>query len=588
MAGTASVGSTGSLESLIQQYMTLERRPLTTMQANRNSLSTKSTLFDDVKTQLQDLQDLAEEMAETDADESVFNTVQASSGDTDTITVSADEGAAEGTYLFRVRQLATSTTMKSTGYLNTAASVKSSSQVVAGTGYLTTSRSWALAGFDTVPDGTVTINGKTFTLSDYSTVDAFMTAVNNDEDADAHIYYNRSTDRFVIEHDTPGETLTLAESASGFLTQVNITAGSYAANTTGVQTDVLLKNANFDYAFSAAETGSFTINGVEIDWDADSDTLGEIISRINASEANVTAFYDESLDKVTFTANETGSEEIQWEDVTGTFLGDALKLTGVTQSVGNDAKFTINSADSEDEITKTSNTFTLNGLSVTLKDITVANGSYADSGTTSVTITSTQDTSAIRTKISSFLTKFNTVRDYLKNKLSVDPTTYSRGALAGETTFRNLLTNMTTIILDQVSGVGANDPSTLYEIGITFDEKLHASITDESTMNDVIESDPSAVAAIFNSTYGIATRLYDVLDLYTETDGIIDGRKDIIEDQIQDIDKRVDKYQVRLSIKERQYRNELYAVQNLLNRTIQQQNLMSSILESVNTLLGLT
>ena len=588
MAGTASVGSTGSLESLIQQYMTLERRPLTTMQANRNSLSTKSTLFDDVKTQLQDLQDLAEEMAETDADESVFNTVQASSGDTDTITVSADEGAAEGTYLFRVRQLATSTTMKSTGYLNTAASVKSSSQVVAGTGYLTTSRSWALAGFDTVPDGTVTINGETFTLSDYSTVDAFMTAVNNDEDADAHIYYNRSTDRFVIEHDTPGETLTLAESASGFLTQVNITAGSYAANTTGVQTDVLLKNANFDYAFSAAETGSFTINGVEIDWDADSDTLGEIISRINASEANVTAFYDESLDKVTFTANETGSEEIQWEDVTGTFLGDALKLTGVTQSVGNDAKFTINSADSEDEITKTSNTFTLNGLSVTLKDITVANGSYADSGTTSVTITSTQDTSAIRTKISSFLTKFNTVRDYLKNKLSVDPTTYSRGALAGETTFRNLLTNMTTIILDQVSGVGANDPSTLYEIGITFDEKLHASITDESTMNDVIESDPSAVAAIFNSTYGIATRLYDVLDLYTETDGIIDGRKDIIEDQIQDIDKRVDKYQVRLSIKERQYRNELYAVQNLLNRTIQQQNLMSSILESVNTLLGLT
>ncbi|OGB98537.1 hypothetical protein A2V82_02390 [candidate division KSB1 bacterium RBG_16_48_16] len=588
MAGTASVGSTGSLESLIQQYMTLERRPLTTMQANRNSLSTKSTLFDDVKTQLQDLQDLAEEMAETDADESVFNTVQASSGDTDTITVSADEGAAEGTYLFRVRQLATSTTMKSTGYLNTAASVKSSSQVVAGTGYLTTSRSWALAGFATVPDGTATINGKTFTLSDYSTVDAFMTAVNNDEDADAHIYYNRSTDRFVIEHDTPGETLTLAESASGFLTQVNITAGSYAANTTGVQTDVLLKNANFDYAFSAAETGSFTINGVEIDWDADSDTLGEIISRINASEANVTAFYDESLDKVTFTANETGSEEIQWEDVTGTFLGDALKLTGVTQSVGNDAKFTINSADSEDEITKTSNTFTLNGLSVTLKDITVANGSYADSGTTSVTITSTQDTSAIRTKISSFLTKFNTVRDYLKNKLSVDPTTYSRGALAGETTFRNLLTNMTTIILDQVSGVGANDPSTLYEIGITFDEKLHASITDESTMNDVIESDPSAVAAIFNSTYGIATRLYDVLDLYTETDGIIDGRKDIIEDQIQDIDKRVDKYQVRLSIKERQYRNELYAVQNLLNRTIQQQNLMSSILESVNTLLGLT
>ena len=95
-------------------------------------------------------------------------------------------------------------------------------------------------------------------------------------------------------------------------------------------------------------------------------------------------------------------------------------------------------------------------------------------------------------------------------------------------------------------------------------------------------------SAIFNSTYGIATRLYDVLDLYTETDGIIDGRKDIIEDQIQDIDKRVDKYQVRLSIKERQYRNELYAVQNLLNRTIQQQNLMSSILESVNTLLGLT
>jgi flagellar hook-associated protein 2 len=588
MASTASIGSTGSLESLVQQYMTLERRPLTTMQTNRNSLSTKSSLLDDVKTQLQDLQDLAEEMAETDADKSVFNTVQASSSDTDTITVSSNEGAAEGTYLFRVRQLATSTTMKSTAYLNTAASVKSSSQVVAGTGYLTTSRSWALAGFDTVPDGTVTINGETFTLSNYSTVDAFMTAVNNDANANAHIYYNQDTDRFVIEHDAPGETLTISESANGFFTQAHITTGSYTTNTTGVQTDVLLKNANFDYAFSAAETGSFKINGVEIAWNADSDTLGEIISRINASEANVTAFYDESLDKVSFTANDTGSEVIQWEDVTGTFLGDALKLTGVTQNVGNDAKFTINSTDSGDEITKTSNTFTLNGLSVTLKDITVANDSYSDSGTTSVTVTSTQDTSAIRTKISSFLTKFNTVKDYLKNKLSVDPTTYSRGALSGETTFRTLLTNMTTTILDQVSGVAADDPSTLYEIGITFDENLHASITDESTMNDMINSDPSAVAAIFNSTYGIATRLYDMLDLYTETDGIIDGRKDIIQDRIQDIDDRVDKYQVRLSIKERQYRNELYAVQNLLNRAVQQQNLMTSILDSVNTLLGLT
>ena len=683
-------GQTSSIEMLVQQYMALERRPVQELETKKASLNTKIGVFTDLKSKLDALESIAEELADTTSS-SIFNAVQVASDDTDTVTATAGSDAAQGQYVFRIRQLATATGMKSTADLNTNPSVVSSSQVVAGSegldtdeawadagfdttpdgtvtingakyslsaydsvddfldaindstsmtgwdevvsgaGTLDTSQTWALAGFDTTPDGTVTINGVEFTLSNYTSVDDFMDAVNDHESANASISYDESTDKFTISS-TDGSTLTLSEtgtngfltetnitgpslaniyydttrdkffiestdgsdlvlsetSSNGFLTEVNIRSDTYTTNESGLNAGDYLYQINFDNGLSESDSGSFKINGTTIEWDADTDTLNSIISAINHSDAGVTAFYDDTLDRVVITSDTTGSEEIEWEDVTGSLLGSTLKFSGVTQSVGQDALFTINSSDSADEITKSSNTFTINGLSFTLKATTVVNDSYADPDTTTATITSEKDESALRTKINSFLSKYNAVVDYISTKTAVDVTTYTRGALAGEAVFGGLKNSIVGVLLGQVSGLDSDRPSYLAEIGITLDNNLHASISDSSVLSDWLDEDPTAVSDLFNSTYGVASQMLDLLEPYTESYGIIDDRKESIYDNIDLIDDRIDRLEARLARRETYYRQQFSAIQEVLSLVNYQQSVVSSLTSAINSYLGLS
>ena len=557
--------------------MALERRPIQELQSKKAALNTKKAVFNDLKSKLVSLENAAEVLADTTND-SIFNAVSVSSEDTEKLTVTAGTDAAQGQYVFRIRQLATATRMKSTADLNTHKSAKSSSQVVAGSDDLDTDETWADAGFDTTPDGTVTINAVEFTLADYSTVDDFMDAVNNHETANANIYYDSDSDKFVIES-TNGDNLVLSETGTnGFLTEVNITAGTYTTNTVGLESNAYLYEINFDNGFSSSDSGSFKINGTTITWDADTDTLDSVISAINHSDAGVTAFYDDSLDRVVFTSDTMGSEEIEWEDVEGTFLGDTLKLTGVTQTTGQNALFTINSTDSADEITKESNTFTINGLIFDLKAITVANDSYSDADTTTVTVNSEKDESTLKSKINDFLNAYNSAIDYLKAKLAVDTSTYTRGALAGESVLRSLKTDIIGILLAQVSGVDSDKPSYLGDIGITLDDNLHASISDASELSDWLDEDPDAVADLFNSTYGVANQMVELLEPYSESYGIIDDSKNSISELMETIDDRIARLEERMERKEAYYRQQFSALQEALSAVNYQQSVLSNIM----------
>lgn len=575
-------GQNSSIEALIQQYMALERRPIQELNSKKAALNTKSAVFNDCKNKLAALESAAEDLADT-SNSSIFNAVRVSSDDTDTLTVTAGSDAAQGQYVFRIRQLATATQMKSTADLNTHKSALSSNQVVDGMDELETDEAWADAGFDTTPDGTVTINGVTFTLADYTTVDDFMDAVNDHATANANIYYDSAKDKFIIES-TDENNLVLSETGTnGFLTEANITAGTYTTNVSGLDAGAYLHEINFDTGVSESDSGSFKINGTTIEWDADTDTLNSLISSINHSDAGVTAYYDDSLDRVVITSDTMGSDEIQWEDVEGTFLGSTLNLTGVTQTTGQNALFTINSTDSADEITKSSNEFTINGLNFALKKITVENDSYTDADTTTVTVNSVKDETSLKAKINSFLDAFNNIVDYFKTKTAVDTTTYSRGPLAGETVFRALKSDIVSILLDQVSGIDSNKPSYLAEIGITIDNNLHASISDSGDLSDWLDEDPDAVADLFNSTNGVATRIVELLEPYTESYGIIDDRKDVIGDWIVNIDKRIERLEERMERKEAYLRKQFTALQETISIINYQQSVLNSLTSSLTS-----
>ncbi len=584
-----SIGSIGaqntSIEGLIQQYMAFERRPVLSLERKKTSLNTSIAMFNDLKGKLAGLKTQADDLAKTGS-ASVFTGVSVSSSDTDILTVSGSSEAAQGSYEFRIKQLATATTMRSTALLNTHASVKSSSQVAAGSlNTIDTSESWANAGFDTTPDGTVTINGETFTLSDYSTVKGFMDAVNASS-ADAFVYYHSGTDSFVIES-TNSENLVLSETGeNGFLTEIKIAQGIYSTNDSGIDVSANMYMASFDTNLSSSDTGSFKINGAVIEWDAGSDSLGKLISDINASSAGVTAFYDESIDRVFFTANETGSQDIEWEDIEGAFLSDVLKLGGVAQTAGQDAKFTINSSNAEDEIVKSSNTFTINGLTFTLKQATVANADYSDSGTTTVSVNSQQNQAAMRNKINSFLSAYNEIVDYIKARSAVDMTTYSRGGLSGETVFTSLRGHVMNVILGSVEGLEDGKPSTLSEIGITLGTGLRASISDSAKLNEWLSEDINAVESLFNSENGIAAQMTDLLEPFTKTYGIVDDRKDGIENKISSIDLQITRLEKRLERRESYYRQQFTALQQTLSSITSQQQMLQNMTANLGGHMG--
>src|SRR3989339_527169 len=497
---TSAYSSSSSLNSLVSQYMALERRPLTTLNTQKTSLNSSLNIHSDLKTKISDLLTLSRELGSTETT-AIYNSRTSSSGDETKITASAGSGAAVGTYQIRVKQLATGASLQSTAALLTKPATISSSKVAPGSGTIDVTKSFANAGFECTPTGTVTIGSWTSAdLSTYTSVQTFMDAVNA-AGVDANIYYNKTEDKFYLESKT-ATALTFSESESGggagFFTQVKMrdTTSAYAyhgtTDATGVQSNVILNNANFDTAPATS---------------------------------------------------------------------------------GTDAKFTINSTSSSDEITKSANTFTINGISYTLKNTNVT--AYTD--TTYTTITVKQDTSALQSKINDFLTKFNSVTQYIKDKTGLDAYTKARGVFAGNTTFTSLRSQLYKKLSEQVTGLTSGNPDYLSKIGITFDSYLKASLSNTTKFNDAISSNSQAVQDLFNSTNGVAKKLETLIKPFVESSStsrgsIIDETKNVISNRITDIDSRITRMEARLKIKENQYRQQLYKMQDLLNTAVLQGN----------------
>src|SRR3990170_2160740 len=314
---TSAYNSSSSLNSLVSQYMALERRPLNALNTQKTNLNNSLDIHTDLKSKLTDLLTLSRELGSAEST-SIYNSRTSSSG------------AAAGTFQVRIKQLATGASLQSTATLLTKPATVSSSKVAPGSGTIDVTKTFSTAGFSSAPAGTVTIGAWTSDdLSTYSSVQAFIDAVNA-AGVDANMYYNKTEDTFYLESKT-GDALTFSESeaggGSGFFTQVKMrdTALPYAyhgtTDATGIQSNVILNNANFDTALTSTTTGKFKINGVEISYDTSTDTLDAVISRINSSTANVNAFYDTSLDKVLIKSKGTGSTDtITLSDVSGTLM----------------------------------------------------------------------------------------------------------------------------------------------------------------------------------------------------------------------------------------------------------------------------
>jgi|GEM_PF-2554979 len=469
MAGSMQITGLASgldVNSIVEGLMDIEKQPLYRVIEKKRAAEYKREYISQINTKVYDFQSAVFDMTL----ESSFRSKKTTSTNEDAVSATAGLEAINGTYTFRNITLASSTVVSSTGQLNTS-SIISSSSAVSG---IDTTKSFENAGFSSVPEGGVVINGVGFTLSHYSSVDAFMQSVEDNVEAEiADFSYNATTEMFSITADT-GKSIALFD-------EVDITQKGFfeVAALDFIDKDANIEDLNTDVSITS---GIFSINGVDFNLNTSADSIQKLVDRINSSEAGVTAFYDEYSEKFTLKSKVEGNAEIVLEDKSSNFL-EAMKIKDVPQTLGSNATFEFNGIST----TRSSNKFSINGVEFNLKE--------AVAGTVNITVES--DTEDISEKVQDFVDKYNEVMTYLYDVINEEEASDEKkssatdeealkalemqGLLRGDNTIRNVHDQMKSFLATSFAGY------TLEDIGISA-AGARGAVTDEMKMG-LIEFD---------------------------------------------------------------------------------------------------
>ena len=162
-----------------------------------------------------------------------------------------------------------------------------------------------------VTAGSFEINGTTIDVSADDTINSVLDKINQ-SDAGVTATFDGVSETVLMTQNTPGSTedIVLANDTSGFLAAVKLDGAVAVPGEDGtVSEDPATPMAEVE-GLSAVQSGSISVNGVSIDIDADTDSLNDVLDRITASEAGVTASYDSSSKRVSLSSKDAESQLI--------------------------------------------------------------------------------------------------------------------------------------------------------------------------------------------------------------------------------------------------------------------------------------
>ncbi|WP_018394609.1 flagellar hook-associated protein 2 [Bacillus sp. 37MA] len=335
------------------------------------------------------------------------------------------------------------------------------------------------------------------------------------------------------------------------------------------------------------------------------ETLNQVVNKVNSSNAGVSMFYDTVTNKISLMQKETGdfNEGNGNLSVAGDLAIDVLRLDSAAKTLGGNAVFTINGL----ETNRPSNTFDMNGVSITLKKTFDANEGAA-------TLSINNDGSAVYDNIKSFVDKYNTLIGAISSKTSEEkyrsytPLTDDQreqlsdkqqeqweekaksGLLRRDSILTGVLTNMRSNFSQPISN-STTDPmfKQLASIGITTTAnyleggKLEIN---EAKLKEAINNNPDAVEALFRgggdssvaSEKGIVHRLYDTvnatMDKLKERAGntFSTNQQFALGRQLSNIDSSITRFESRLVQVEDRYWRQFTAMEKAIQQANSQSN----------------
>ncbi|WP_339251333.1 flagellar hook-associated protein 2 [Sporosarcina sp. FSL W8-0480] len=337
------------------------------------------------------------------------------------------------------------------------------------------------------------------------------------------------------------------------------------------------------------------------------DTLGSFLQKINkASDSSVTAFYDSFTGKIALTARESGKGSIT---ITGTGNAAAkLKLSGTAENSeeqysateGQNAVFIFNGLETE----RSSNTFTINGFEVNLKQVT----------TGPVTFSSAPDTDKIVESVVKFVDDYNKMIEELNEKIrepryrNFQPLSDEQkkemkekeielweekaksGTLRNDPTIASLLTNLRQLMSSQVETSNGEFIS-LKKIGIEpikdFKENGKLSIN-EDDLRKAITENPNQVHELFAKSAtdtdkgGIAIQFRKTMDNVNAVISEKAGATGTVSDNfamgrsMKSMNQQIERFEDRLKMMEDRYWRQFTAMEQAIQRAnAQSANMMN-------------
>ncbi|WP_432357600.1 flagellar hook-associated protein 2 [Sporosarcina sp. UB5] len=339
------------------------------------------------------------------------------------------------------------------------------------------------------------------------------------------------------------------------------------------------------------------------------ETINAVLSKIN-SETGLTAYFDEFTGKIAATAKNSGEGKSGAEIVIGGKLAEVLQLNTAPNQDGDPAPVTVNRGQNAIftfnglETKRSSNTFTINGFEITLKQPTAPG--------TAVTFSSAPDTDKIVESVVKFVDDYNKLIEELNAKIrepkyrNFQPLSDEQkkemkekeielweekaksGTLRNDPTIASLLTNLRQMMS---SSVETSDGTSirLADLGIEpikdFKENGKLRIN-EDDLRKAIAADPNKVYELFAKTAdetqkgGLAHQFRKTVDNTIKVISEKAGTSGSVSDtftlgrSLKSMNQQIERFEDRLKMVEDRYWKQFTAME----RAIQRANMQSASL----------
>ncbi len=349
------------------------------------------------------------------------------------------------------------------------------------------------------------------------------------------------------------------------------------------------------------QAGEITVGGAIINVQG-TDTLNNLAANINQAQTNVVATVINN--RLVLTSGQTGSANqlsvstaagaglfnVSDGSTSGNPASNVLSQLGLYSgttfsqylSTAGDADFYINGIEGR----SSSNTVTnaVNGLSITLNGVsqTVASTGNPTQDLKATTLQVTTDTQKAAAAVKAFVDQYNSVMSFIDSKTSFNSQTNTAGDLFGDSMVMEIQQSLREMVGGIVPGANAQY-NTLATIGISTTGEAATLSFDQTKLTTALNSNPAAVTALFGSTAsgstGVASTMSSMLDNLTMFNtGLIPGRENSLDSQIQDLKNQMDDFQQQLDLRQQTLEAQFNAMEQAISGFKNQGTALTSML----------